>query len=191
MRHPLEEEFNASAWDILSAIHKGFRAKVDVKGKLADYFLNQELERLKQEGVVEGFTWQDIDGQPDFVVSYRSQTLKIECKNVRSRELYKDPPAYKVEIQKTRNAIGGGPSRGYRLGHFDMLAACLFNHTGQWAYLYIPAVLLKRREKAPDFLEIMQPVPKIKQSPWQESLVEAMNEVLRLQNRLSRPRPKR
>ncbi len=37
MRHPLEEEFNASASDILSAIQQGFRAQVDVKGKLLSY----------------------------------------------------------------------------------------------------------------------------------------------------------
>src|SRR4051794_37624858 len=39
VRHPPEEKFNASAWDILSAIERGFRAQVDVKGKLAEWFL--------------------------------------------------------------------------------------------------------------------------------------------------------
>lgn len=35
-KHPLEELWNTSAWDILSAVQRGFRAQVDVKGKLAE-----------------------------------------------------------------------------------------------------------------------------------------------------------
>jgi hypothetical protein len=38
--HPLENDLNADAADILSAIQKGFRAIIDVKGKLAEYFLD-------------------------------------------------------------------------------------------------------------------------------------------------------
>ena len=30
VQHPLELRFNANAWDILSAIEKGFRAQVDL-----------------------------------------------------------------------------------------------------------------------------------------------------------------
>jgi hypothetical protein len=43
VRHPLEVKFNASAWDILCAIERGFRAQVDVKGKLAEWFLFKVL----------------------------------------------------------------------------------------------------------------------------------------------------
>src|SRR3954454_22877383 len=53
VRHPLEVKFNAGAWDILCAIEKGFRAQVDVKGKLAEWFLYKVLEELKATG---GFT---------------------------------------------------------------------------------------------------------------------------------------
>ena len=42
-RHPLELELNADARDILSAVQSGFRALVDVKGKLAEYFLDFAL----------------------------------------------------------------------------------------------------------------------------------------------------
>jgi hypothetical protein len=99
---------------------------------------------------------------------------------VRSKEQFKEPPAYKVEIQKTRNAIGGGPTRGYRVDEFDILAACLFNHTHEWTYLYVPSRALRRRETEPDFLQkIMQPVPKIALLPWRLSLVEAMEEAVR------------
>lgn len=46
--HPLEARLNASADDILSAIRRGFRAIIDTKGKLAEYFLNLDLERLQK-----------------------------------------------------------------------------------------------------------------------------------------------
>lgn len=32
-QHPLEQLFNASAWDILSAIERGFRSQVDVSNR--------------------------------------------------------------------------------------------------------------------------------------------------------------
>lgn len=183
MRHPLEDEFNASAWDILSAIQRGFRARVDVKGKLAEYFLNQQFEGLVASKVLDQCIWQDKDGEPDFLVTYHGETLRVECKNVRTHELFKKPPAYKVEIQKTRNAIGGGPSRGYRSDEFDVLAACLFNHTHEWKFLYTAAASLRRRDDAPDFLLVMQPVPTAVNPPWHESLVEALDEALRLRGR--------
>jgi hypothetical protein len=179
MRHPLEDAFNASAWDILSAIQRGFRAQVDVKGKLAEYFLNQQLERLVAEGVLESCRWQDIDGEPDFIVRFRGRELRIECKNVRSKEKFKNPPSFKVEIQKTRNAIGGGPTRGYRVDEFDVLAARLFNQTREWTYVYSPVKALRRREEAQDFLQIMQPVPPVASPPWYASLKDAMEEAIR------------
>ncbi len=178
MRHPLEKKFNASASEILSAIERGFRAQVDVKGKLAEYFLHREIERLKSTGIVQHCDWQDKDGEPDFLVDYRNYTLRVECKNVRSGQLFRNPPAYKVEIQKTRNAIGGGPTRGYRVDEFDVLAACLFNHTGKWSYLYAATRFLRRREAEPKFLMIFQPVPQVVTHPWHDSLVGAMDEAL-------------
>ena len=67
-RHPLEETLNASAWDVLSAIERGFRAQVDVKGKLAEYFLYQQLLAVREGGAVDAVEWQDKDGQPDFLL---------------------------------------------------------------------------------------------------------------------------
>ncbi|MGQ0810416.1 MAG: hypothetical protein ACT4OO_04240, partial [Nitrospiraceae bacterium] len=167
----------------LSAIQKGFRARVDVKGKLADYFLNKQIERHIEAGDIQNCIWQDKDGQPDFVITYCGKTFKIECKNVRSKELFSDPPSYKVEIQKTRNAIGGGPTRGYRVGQFDILAACLFNHTRVWSYLYAVTSTLRRRDDAPDFLMIMQPVPKVATPPWHDSLINALREASKLRRK--------
>jgi len=206
--HPLEEKFNASAWDILSAIERGFRAQVDVKGKLAEYFLFQQLERLKQSGVLETVDWQDKDGQPDFLLGVRGRVLRVECKNVRSvvepaqprrrrsRAIFVDldaPPGspldlgaapqrpyveeYRVELQKTRNSKDGTPTRGYRATEFELLAACLFNRTGRWEYLFIANGHLARRQDNPEFLVIMQPVPMRAEGPWRSDIVDAIHDV--------------
>lgn len=177
-RHPLEDILNANAADILSAIQKGHRAVVDVKGKLAEFFLENKLEALRHQGVVEDYQWFDRDGVPDFVIRFRGRDLWMECKNIRSKELFRKPPAYKVELQKTRNSKDGTNTRGYKIAEFQVLATCLFNHTKQWEYLFICTKHLKRREAAPEFLEIMQPVPLKPVSLWRTDLVEALKEVV-------------
>jgi len=181
-RHPLEEKWNTSAADILTAIEHGFRAQVDVKGKLAEYYLFKRLQELEKDGLVKNVQWPDRDGQPDFLVDVRDRTLRIECKNVRSPQATKGGTARRklpavaqlvaarVEIQRTRNSKDGTPTRGYRADEFDMLAACLFNVTGRWKFLYVVTHDLRRREKLPDQLEIMQPVPLHPDGPWVDDL---------------------
>lgn len=136
-KHPLEKVLNADAADILTAIQKGHRAVVDVKGKLAEYFLEKRLAKLQKKGVIEDFYWFDKDGVPDFFIRIGGTELRMECKNIRSKELFKHPSAYKVELQKTRNSKDGTNTRGYRITEFQILAACLFNHTKRWEYLFI------------------------------------------------------
>lgn len=177
-RHPLEELLSADAVDILSAIQKGHRAVVDVKGKLAEYFLEKWLANLQKKGVIESFYWFDKDGIPDFSIKFRGTELKMECKNIRSKELFKNPPAYKVELQKTRNSKDGTNTRGYRVSEFQVLAACLFNHTKRWEYLFICTKHLRRRKAAPEFLEIMQPVPMKSLAPWRTDLVEVLKKAV-------------
>ncbi len=46
-KHPLEEKWNTTAADILTAIEHGFRAQADVKGKLAELYLFRRLEKLQ------------------------------------------------------------------------------------------------------------------------------------------------
>ena len=109
IQHPLELKFNAPGWDILWAIEHGFRAQVDVKGKLAEWFLYKQLVELKDRGVIEAVTWHDADGRPDFDIMIGGRTIRMECKNVRSGP---NPKGYqgdfRVEIQKTRNQLTGG-----------------------------------------------------------------------------------
>ena len=174
--HPLETDFNASAWDILSAIHRGFRAQVDVKGKLAEYFLYQRLleeERASHLGSIE---WQDKDGVPDFLIGFREQIVRAECKNVRSGQVFVKPAAYKVELQRTRNSMDGTPTRGYKVDEFELLAACTFNQTGKWEYLFAASRFLARRPNQPDFLVIMQRVPPEPTGHWHENILDALND---------------
>jgi hypothetical protein len=177
-RHPVEVLLNASASDILSAVQRGFRALVDVKGKLAEYFLEKQLADLVLNGQIESFQWTDVDGEPDFEVRVHGRSLKLECKNIRSKEMFRKPTlAYKVEIQKTRNSRDGTPTRGYRQDEFDVLAACLFNHTKKWEYLFVATENLARRVDMPDLLVVMQRVPLRPEGHWNHSLWEVLSAV--------------
>ena len=178
-RHPLEAKLNASAQDILTAIERGFRTQVDVKGKLAELFLSRKLDELKDAGVIERYAWQDVDGKPDFVVEYRGRRLVVECKNIRN-EIYKRPPSYKVELQRTRNSMDGTPTRGYGIDEFDVLGVALFNQTGRWDYLYIATKRLERRQDFGELLKVMQRVPMGTESlgHWSVDPVEALDDAL-------------
>ena len=176
-RHPLEDKFSASAWDILSAIDKGFRAQVDVKGKLAELYMDRQLAELKNSGEIDEYVWQDQDGRPDFDVSYKGHDIVLECKNIRS-EMYKRPPSYKVELQKTRNSKDGTPTRGYKTDEFHVLGVCLFNQTGEWKFLYIATEHLECRDDMPDFLTIMQRVPIQVSGHWKVNPLDAFEEAI-------------
>lgn len=156
--HPLEGILNASADDIMTAIQRGFRAQVDVKGKLAELFMDRILAGLSKAKKIDEHVWQDKDGKPDFIVTYRGRKIVTECKNIRN-EMYADPPAYKVELQKTRNSKDGSPTRGYDCNEFDVLGVALFNQTGEWNYLWIATKHLEVRPDNPKKLKVMQRVP--------------------------------
>ncbi len=186
VQHPLERAFNASGWEILSAIEKGFRTQVDVKGKLAELFLYRKLEALRDSGVIMDLQWNDKDGVPDFRLKHQGNVCRLECKNVRSPVKQKQvkaaararaprPPAsWRVEVQKTRNQLTGGPARGYKADEFEILAACLFNQTGKWEYLFISSQDLLRRVPHPDYLVIMQPVPFVAGGSWKATIEEVL-----------------
>ncbi len=173
--HPLEVKLNAASDDILSAIQKGFRAIIDTKGKLAEYFLNRELEELHKKGVIRDLVWYDKDGEPDFTLTFHGKPLRLECKNVRSPDEKRKNDLFRAELQKTRNSKDGTQTRAYRADHFEILSVCLFNRTGAWTYLHISAHNLLRRAKSPDLLEIMQTIPQVEPyGHWKKSLVDAL-----------------
>ena len=160
--HPLEKKFNASAADILEAIEHGFRAQVDVRGKLADLYLYRHLSRLRAGGQILSIRWHDADGQPDFEILMRDgRKLRVECKNLRSDKSFSAERGCKVEIQKTRGGLDkeGRKTRGYLADYFDLLAACTFNQTGEWRFRFIAARRLARRDDDHKVLKVMQMVP--------------------------------
>lgn len=178
--HPLESSLNASARDILDAISSGFRAKVDVKGKLAELYLFRTLESLQKQGVISGLRWSDADGEPDFYLCHEARQLTLQCKNVRSgpqRCKGAESTSFRVELQKTRGGIDpktGAKTRLYRPDEFDVVAVCLFNQTGAWDYFYAAAKDLARHRKQPDRLEVMHPIPQPATPPWYADFQEVL-----------------
>jgi transcriptional regulator with XRE-family HTH domain len=176
-RHTLSTKLNAPARDILEAIDRGFRAQIDAKGKLAELYMSRQLKALQVRGAIEGFAWQDVDGKPDFIVSYRKRELIVECKNIRN-EVFVRPRSYKVELQRTRNSMDGTPTRGYKADDFHVLGVALFNQTGRWDYLYVATKRLERRPAMPDFLVIMQRVPMVPNEVWTPDPLRAFDDAL-------------
>ena len=116
--HPLERKFNAPVEDILEAIEHGFRAQVDIRGKLAELYLYRHLEQLRKDGCqIVSILWHDADGQPDFEIMIEGgPKLRLECKNLRSDKSFSAGRGCKVEIQKTRGGLDkeGRKTRGYQ-----------------------------------------------------------------------------
>jgi hypothetical protein len=174
LAHELEKLLNAPANDIMDAILNGFRAQVDVKGKLAELYLFRYLKSLADKGIIGDLEWRDRDGVPDFAFIYNGKNYQMECKNVRN-EIYKLPEfSYKVEIQRTRNSKDGSNTRSYRADYFDILAACTFNQTGKWDFMFIRANNLDVVENNPDLLKIMQRVPIDIIDPWKKDLIRVL-----------------
>ncbi|HVV72951.1 MAG TPA: hypothetical protein VHI52_15860 [Verrucomicrobiae bacterium] len=172
----MEELLNAPAEDILSAIQAGFRAIIDVKGKLAEFYLEKELSRLLTRGQIDSYIWQDEDGKPDFLIVRGGKQIKLECKNVRSSKPYAKPiPGYRIELQKTRNSKDGAPTRGYLFTEFDILAACLFNHSRDWKYAFIRASDLEARAEHSELIKIMQCVPLTLTGPWKAAIADVIS----------------
>lgn len=178
--HPLETTLNASARDILDAVSSGFRAQVDVRGKLAELYLYRVLTGLQDQGVLSELRWSDADGEPDFFLRYRNHHFSIQCKNVRSgtsRCRGGEPGSFRVELQKTRGGIDartGQKTRLYRPDEFDIVAVCLFNQERAWRYVYAASKDLARHRKQTDRLEVMHPISRPTTPPWRDDLVETL-----------------
>ena len=159
----------------MDAIIKGFRAQVDVKGKLAELYLYKYLRKLEDEKLITNLLWDDHDGQPDFKLKYQNKEYTLECKNLRN-EIYKKPKkAFKVEIQKTRNSKDGTNTRSYRVDYFDILAVCMFNQTGEWRFVFIKSSDLEAVTENTSLLKIMQRVPTEIEDPWKTDLLAVLH----------------
>lgn len=178
-KHPLEDLLGTGAWEILTAIQHGSRAVTDVKGKVAEYYLDRGvLQDLQRRHALDSYLWNDRDGQPDFIIESGGQTIRVECKNVRSgKSVF--PDGYKIELQKTRHQLSGQAHlRGYPANKFDILAACLFNQTGKWEYLFVATKDLVRVSEHLDYLDIWIKVPYLPGGVWKGTLMEVLNELM-------------
>jgi transcriptional regulator with XRE-family HTH domain len=173
----LKRSSNATADDILSAIDKGFRATIDAKGKLAEYFLFRDLAALQTAGNIADLVWFDEDGKPDFEFAFKGRRRRLECKNIRSPDEKRKNDGWRVELQETRNSKDGTPQRAYPVDHFDLLSVCLFNRAGKWEYLHISSHRLARRPDNKNLLVIMQAVPESGPSGhWKRDILEALSD---------------
>ncbi|MCC6156861.1 MAG: helix-turn-helix transcriptional regulator [Deltaproteobacteria bacterium] len=178
--HPLLRNWNVSALDVVHAVHHGFRAQVDVKGKLAEWKLFQELEALRTDGAIASVQWLDEDNKPDFILTVAGRDIVVECKNVRSKTKSERPDApIKVELQKTRNSKDGTNTRGYSTSHFHVLSVCLFNRTGRWTFLHVAVNNLATRPDDAKMLKVFHAVPASADSRWRSRIEEAIGDLAR------------
>lgn len=168
--HPVERMLNASARDILDALENGFRARADLKGKLAELFAARYLDALQMRGLIDRYEWQDLDGEPDFIVWLRGgPAITVEAKNIRSGK-----GALRAETQKTRASKSDPMSRYYRADQFDILAVCLYNQTSEWTSIFARIGDLRRLATDPRYLEVLQVIPQPIAPPWTTDMADLL-----------------
>lgn len=134
----LESYFGLSVEQLFQVILDNPRCLMNVKGAVAEAHLRLLLDGLKEEGVISGFTIGG-EGKPDFAVAYAKRAILIECKNVekaKNRANQQSLVSVTIDFKKTRNQLGGKHLRYYRRDEFDIVAACLFNRTNEWRFVY-------------------------------------------------------
>ena len=142
--HELDRAFQLPASEILDVVLKNNRCFVNLKGAIAQEHLARYLKRLVDAGLIQDFEPIDEDGRPDFLVEFKGKHLLLECKNVQKGTGRKDK-SITIDFWRTRYQKTQGPiSRYYHQSEFQVLAACLFNRTGEWSFRFIQTSVLTR-----------------------------------------------
>ncbi|MGD0899556.1 MAG: hypothetical protein ABR915_17130 [Thermoguttaceae bacterium] len=184
MHHPLEKEYGLSAYELLDALSKRFRARVTLEGAVAEVQMEKRIGALVGS-VIDRFEVYDMDGHPDFGIWLpgSDRRLLVECKNVRdSDEAYRQGGrvvAFKAETQKTRASKTDPLSRFYDLDQFDILGVCLGKKTGCWTdFMFARVVGLARHSEHKGKLAVFQrvPLPGSMVAPWHDDLGELLKE---------------
>jgi len=153
-RHDLEDAFAMSSNQILDLLSSANRLEVAVRGRVAEWHLEQQL--MSTRGIQDVVPL-DLDGQPDFEISIRGgYRFRIECKNCSPRMTAKGQA--RVEVQKTRASKGDPTSRYYDFSHFQVVATCLFPVTGRWEFLFKRSEDLKPHKDHSHKIAAMQTV---------------------------------
>jgi hypothetical protein len=174
--HALEVEFGLSAREVLDVINNRNRCKIAVRGAIAEAHLVRLLRELRARGHIEAFEDFDRDGYPDCSVAYRGRSFLVECKNVRKRT----QGPISIDFQRTRNPIDRKWERYYLPTEFDVVAACLWNRTSQWDFLFAATIDLPRHAAYPERITTRvvvdtRPVPG---SVWSRRLLDVLDRLL-------------
>lgn len=147
--HELEQAFQMPASEILDVVLENNRCLMNIKGAIAQEHLARHLKKLKKRGLIKDFKQIDTDGQPDFELQCRGRSFKMECKNVQKESKGKNK-SITIDFWKTRYQKTQGPiSRFYRESEFEILAACLFNRTNEWKFVFVQTSVLPRHPDDP------------------------------------------
>ena len=189
LSHPLEDEYNLTAEELLDMINERFRLKVALAGAVAEVQCEKRLVILR-ESVISRYEHHDVDDYPDFTIfpSEEGPELKVEVKNVRNYKAgYRENGeivAYMVELQKTRRGADES-SRFYDVDRFDIVAVCLGKKTGNYEdFLFARSTDLRRHNKFSEKLAAMHRLPLPEHLPkagdivWHDNL-EHLLEIMR------------
>ena len=164
--HPIERMLSVSAHDILDALDNGSRARAELKGKLAELFAGRYLDGLQMRGVIDLYEWQDSVDEPTFVVWPRggpAMTVKVQSVRPGIGPL-------RIETQRLGATIKDPMSRHYRVDEFDVVAACLYELTGEWTYIFARANELRRSAVDDRYLDTIQVIRQPVGAPWTTDL---------------------
>ncbi|HEU4975264.1 MAG TPA: hypothetical protein VFT50_09260 [Baekduia sp.] len=164
--HELEEAFGLSSTDLLDIVNRKSRLAMAMRGGVAEHHLGMLLDQDPSvQSAVEGHQ----EGPPDFFVTLcDGRAVTVECKNA-SPQRYADGTP-KVEVQKTRTSQGDPASRYYAPSAFDVVAACMYGPTGDWAFKFRKSINLTEHEQFPGRIAPLQRIS----DDWADSLVEAL-----------------
>ncbi|MFF9982062.1 hypothetical protein [Streptomyces erythrochromogenes] len=166
--HDLEKAFDMSSQQILNLLSSANRLHVAVRGRVAEWHLERQLESMA--GVEEVLPL-DLDGQPDFeIVTQNGSKIRVECKNCSPKTTASGQR--RVEVQKTRASKGDATSRYYDVEHFQVVAACLFPVTGKWEFLFKRSEDLKPHAEYSHKIAAMQTLD----DSWSSDLLSVLGE---------------
>jgi hypothetical protein len=176
--HPVELEMGLIASEILDVIYRSDRCYQAVRGFVAEYHLEKILTALVAAGQLESYARINKDGKPDFRIFVDAREVTIECKNVKSGDLYADGDA-KVDFQRTRNQVGEKARTGrfYSPGEFDVLAAAEHTKDGIWSFKFVRTADLPR--VTVEGLDLFKKVVRVPKSldgttPWRNNLMAVL-----------------
>lgn len=184
--HPFEIAVNAKAEIILEALARA--PDLTIRGVRG--IIGEATFAIEVAGQFEG--WRDVtpvgNHSYDTALADAVGTVRVQVKMQRREKFM---PLIKggagiVEVQRTRGGTKAGePTRPYRYGEFDILAACMEPSHGRWnSFLYIPERWLLPRPEDAKLVKIMQPVPLKPDAVWTDDFNEA---VKRLRDGTPRP----